>query len=209
LLKDFQLIAQSNFIMHTNNLRLTNSQYGFTLIELMVTIAVLSILITIAVPSFSSIIASNRVTTTTNDLFGSLTQAKSEAIRRGNRVTICPSTDGVSCQTGTTTWAVGWITFLDTSRDTNPVVDAGENILQINQFTNTGIVLNGSIPYASFASDGTSKLISGAFQNGKIRVCSKSSSLTNDNRARDINLLRTGRISITKPTGVSADCEAS
>ena len=56
-------------------------QNGFTLVELMVTVAVLAILSTIAYPSFQSTIRSNRVATTTNELIASLALARSEAIK--------------------------------------------------------------------------------------------------------------------------------
>lgn len=57
-------------------------QNGFTLVELMVTVAVLAILSTIAYPSFQSTIRSNRVATTTNELIASLALARSEAIKK-------------------------------------------------------------------------------------------------------------------------------
>lgn len=174
----------------------------------MVTIAILAILSMIAIPSFNQLIASVRVTTATNDLFGSLQEAKSEAIRRGSRITLCPSTDGSTCQTTTPTWTVGWISFVDTTRDTDAVVDSGEAILKVTQSTSADVIIQASTDYASFSSDGTAKTINGAFLNSTVRVCHPSSALSNDARARDIRILRTGRVLITKPTGIDSTCPA-
>ena len=56
---------------------------GFTLIELMVTLTVMAILLSIAAPSFTSLMAANRMSTQTNEFIGALNLARSEAVRRG------------------------------------------------------------------------------------------------------------------------------
>jgi type IV fimbrial biogenesis protein FimT len=193
---------------HSIQKSLPSQVRGFTLIELMVTIALLAILTTLAAPSFAKLIASTRLSSATNELYTSLVQAKSDAIRLGSRVTVCPSSNGSSCITsGTPTWTTGWITFSDTTRAATPSVDAGEKILQIGQALDASISIRGSLGYASFASDGSAKLINGGLYTAKIRVCSPSASLNDNERARDISILRSGRVEITKPTtGVSAAC---
>lgn len=70
---------------------------GFTLIELMVTLAVAAVLMAIAIPSFTSIINSSRLTSTANELVSSLQLARSEALRRNTRVRVCRSVNGTSC----------------------------------------------------------------------------------------------------------------
>lgn len=84
----------------TNTARRT-VENGFTLVELLVTISVVAILATVAVPSFNATIRSNRVVGAANELLTMLHYARSEAIRSNALVILCASTDGSTCATTT------------------------------------------------------------------------------------------------------------
>lgn len=84
--------------------------HGFTLVELMVTLAVLAILASIAVPGFQNLIQNNRATSMANELTTAMNLARSEAVKRGIEVSVCP--DGGTWWDGTTG---GW--FIDISDD--------------------------------------------------------------------------------------------
>jgi type IV fimbrial biogenesis protein FimT len=98
---------------------------GFTLVELMVTLAVAAILATLAIPSFWNIIQNNRATTEANELVSALHFARSEAIKRATRVSLCPSTNQTGC-TGGTDWSDGWIIFVDTAASDSSAAVVGE-----------------------------------------------------------------------------------
>lgn len=93
---------------------------GFSLIELMVTIAILAILVAIGLPSFQGSMRSNLVATGTNELMASLALARSEAIRSPGGAGICASQDGESCGG---TWNDGWIVWSDLDGDGEPGED--------------------------------------------------------------------------------------
>lgn len=90
---------------------------GFTLIELMVTIAIVAILAAIAFPSFRYTLRNNRAATATNDLMASFSLARSEAVRSARGSGICTSTDGVNCGG---TWDDGWMVWINNDADTAP-----------------------------------------------------------------------------------------
>ena len=112
--------------MHTQK----RSNRGFTLIELMLVVAVLGIIVLIAAPSFQRAIHSNQLRTETSRLLSALNLARSEAISRNAIVSLCPSryaSDGVAACSKT--YADGWIIFTNSDRDR--VVDEGsDNIVK-------------------------------------------------------------------------------
>jgi len=85
---------------------------GFSITELMVVVAIVAILLGIGAPSYRYITNSYRMSAEVNGLLGDLQYARAEAIREGQTVTACVSSDGASC-TGDADWARGWIVFSD------------------------------------------------------------------------------------------------
>ena len=82
---------------------------GFTLVELMVTIAVLAIVLSVAAPSFLGLIQGNRTQTLSQDLLGAVQLARAEAVKRRQTVLVCRRNDaGTDCAEGTD-WTAGWL----------------------------------------------------------------------------------------------------
>ncbi|GAA5185069.1 Tfp pilus assembly protein FimT/FimU [Niveibacterium umoris] len=106
------------------------NQKGFTLIELMFVMAVTAILMAIAVPSFSDLIARQRIASAASDFSTDLALARMEAMRRGGRATVCASTDGTTCAGGTA-WRTGWIVFADTNG--NGAHEAAEPLIKVRR----------------------------------------------------------------------------
>jgi type IV fimbrial biogenesis protein FimT len=98
---------------------------GFTLVELLVTLVVVSILLAVGAPAFQDFIKNNRVTGQTNDLVSAIQLARSEALKRGTNMVVCASTDQATC-TGKDTWARGWIVFSDLNLNNAPDVGTGK-----------------------------------------------------------------------------------
>jgi len=145
---------------------------GFTLMELMVTLSIAGILLGIAIPSFNDSIRNNRLTVYTNEFVTFLNLARSEAVKRGVRVTICKSSDSSTC-TNAGDWSQGWILFNDLNA--NAAYDsATETILKVHEGlgNNTAMIGNANVDtYISYVPSGQSQLIGGAFQAGTIKIC--------------------------------------
>lgn len=94
---------------------------GFTVIELMIVIAIAAILATLAGPSFTSFMNNTSQNSAFSQLQGDLNRARSEAIKRNARVLVCNSTTGSSCSTATD-WSSGWVVCFDA--DANNDCDA-------------------------------------------------------------------------------------
>jgi type IV fimbrial biogenesis protein FimT len=82
---------------------------GVTLIELVVTLALLAVLVALAVPSFSDAGLPSQLRAVADKLVGAVQFARSEAIKRDTTVVLCASADGQTCDAGATNWNEGWI----------------------------------------------------------------------------------------------------
>lgn len=85
-------------------------QSAFTLVELMVTIAILAIIATLAAPNLSQMLRNTKVNTSSGDILSFLQQSRTEALRLGKTVTVCGSSDGSSCLSANKrNWSTGLI----------------------------------------------------------------------------------------------------
>ncbi len=108
--------------------RRTHSR-GFTLLELLIVVAIVGIIVAIAAPSFQNTIRSSSITSSRDVLAGAIKMARGEAIFRKTPATICASIDQASCSGGSD-WEQGWIVFSDLNGDRS--LDAGETLIDVN-----------------------------------------------------------------------------
>jgi len=105
-----------------NNTLEASNEKGFTLVELIITLAIASILLSMAVPSFTTTIKNNRLTTQANELISSINYARSEAIRRGT---------SVSLTSASVNWHTGWVIAdnNDTTIRNHEAFDSGSSLV--------------------------------------------------------------------------------
>lgn len=174
---------------------------GFTLVELLAVLAIASVLLGAAAPAFTALVRSVKLTTATNDLFGGLLLARSEAAKRNSRAVVCKSADGATC-TAAGGWEQGWIVFHDA--DNNALRDASEPVISRMQALPEDLRLSGNLNvarYVSYSPTGESRLVGGGFQAGTITLCHPS---LRGGEARSIVISASGRPRVQK-TSV-ADC---
>lgn len=163
---------------------------GFTLVELLVVVALAALLQSLAAPAFSSMVDSVRLTSAVNALLSSLHFARSEAIKRNSRAVVCKSANGSGCSSSGG-WEQGWLVFHDANN--NAALDAGEAVLSYQEAWTGSLRFNGNAPvanYVSFTPMGRTQYTSGAFQAGTLTVCPLSATPI---EARQIVISSTGR----------------
>jgi type IV fimbrial biogenesis protein FimT len=176
---------------------------GFTLIELVITIALLAILIGMALPSFRATIQNNRMTAQANEMVTALQFARSEALKRSAPVTVCASdTSQDPAQCGSD-WSAGWLAFVD-----GQIEGAGSvSIVQrLREWPPTRgdmtISHNGPEDFVRYLADGRADRISYPSSSGnnpppawiyqlRIPDCTRDT-------ARDLEVGPTGRIAVTR-----------
>ena len=165
---------------------------GVTLIELMVSIGILGILVAVAIPSFTSIMINYRLTSIANTFVASAQLARSEAIKRNGKVTMCKSADGLTCTTGG--WQQGWILYQDVNN--NGAINSPEDVII---HTESAAAANFSMTfvdnYISFIATGGTELTNGAPQFGTVNLCSQSAPV---GPARQMVINAVGRLRVSK-----------
>lgn len=159
---------------------------GFTLVELMVVLAVFAFLTLVATPGFGRLATEQRIITSTNSLLSALNLTRSEAIRRGQRVSLCPSTDGETCSADTP-YDHGWIVFAGPPE--GEPLDVAGPIIRYEPPMRTGISATGNgamARYVSYLPTGQTRQLGGGLLMGRITLC-------NDGIGRSIVINRVGR----------------
>lgn len=170
--------------------RHTRSTCGHTLAELLVVLAIGSVLTGLAIPSLAGLVAQQRQTGVVQRFVGALHHARDEAIKRNGRVVLCKSAGAGSCSP-VGGWEQGWLMFHDANN--NAARDPAEALIAESGPMPPGWRLEGNIPvarYVSYRANGSSALISGAFQAGSFTLCAPNKSLAASQR---IILSATGR----------------
>ena len=129
-------------------------QRGFTMLELVVVMSIVAILMAIAIPSYRYVTNGNRIAAEINGLLGDLQYARAEAVKQGQTVTVCVSSNGTAC-TGGTSWQKGWIVFSDVNGDQNYTA-AADTLLRVQAtFTSTDtFTANNNLTAVTFNREG-------------------------------------------------------
>ncbi len=134
----------------------TKRQTGFTLYELLITVLVIGVILTIGVPNMAEFTQNSRLTSASNDLLSSFQLARSEAARSKTNITICASDNSLDAAANCGgAFNDGWIIFMDIDGDLNRA-GAGENVLRAHPAPPSGVTVtpdNGAT-YFSFAGTG-------------------------------------------------------
>lgn len=110
---------------------------GYTALELLIAMAIGALLLSLAVPAFTTMVLDSRQTAAVNRMIHGMHVARHEALKSDADVVMCRSTSGRQClHSGT--WNSGLIVFVNRDRDSPPRVDPGEPILQFE----TGLMVN-------------------------------------------------------------------
>ena len=172
---------------------------GFTLAELMLTIAVAGVLAAIAIPNMRDFIRNNRLAAGSNDVLRSLQVARSEAIKRQQVVTVCassnPDLDDASCSDGKLT---GWFVFIDANN--NWQRDTDEEILERARVDEGVSVSNDATGKVSFAPSGFANSTPGQTPVSRVVLCdARGNKQIGDNSiARTLIIEPTGRARVSK-----------
>lgn len=182
------------------------SSSGFTLIELMITLAIAAILLMVAVPNLSAYRRNAELTSAANTFMASLNTARSEAMKRGRNAMVVPTNNGSN-------WNDGWVVFVDIDRSQNynestdtvvasqAALPAGINITGVNSAA-------GGTPYVMFDASGYSRLKAGGFGALSLSMARTEGTVAEQlDQTRRIIIASTGRVRICKPlSATDANC---
>lgn len=169
-----------------DNRSLLPDAVGFTLVELLITLSVMTILLVLAIPSFRDMLMNNRVLAQTDALTSALNYARSSALTQNLNVVVCPlnAVGSTTCGGG---WQNGWIVV-------SQPATGGPILLQVHNMGTNDPVLTANTLSVTFDSRGI------ATTQANFKSC--------DNRggpfARSVNVLPTGFVQASSDMGLAA-----
>ena len=169
---------------------------GFTLLELMITLIVAALIVSIGVPNFQGVMQNQRLSSATNELVMSINLAKGEAIKRVAYVSVCKSSNGVTCGAAASSWNAGWIVFANATVTNLGTRDFGDDMIRVtpgmrSEFTLEPIgTIDGFISFRPSGTLGTAV----ANMTGTFTICDERGAAY----ARGIVLLPSGTWSVSK-----------
>lgn len=178
------------------------SARGFTLVELAITVVVLSVLMAMAAPLFTGMSNGNRLTSNANEIVAAMQIARSEAVRRNAPTFFCQSTNGTTCS-NVSPWQ-GWLVYADADRDN--VADADEivraGVIEAPvEIVSSPSVANGEM---IFRADGLAYTAGNDLLEANMRVCLP---VTDPElNVRDVNIAIGGRITVRPPINEAGIC---
>lgn len=180
-------------------------QSGLTLVELLIGIAVLVILMTVGIPSYTQFIKNNRLAGQTNDLVVAFQLARNEAVKHGSGATICASDDQATCS-GSTEWSTGWIVFSDLDQEGDLEAGSGaclateDCIVRTRQRLEGGNALSADVSQVRYQPNGLLQEADIPGGTDRLTFTLVSENCSND-QTRIITVSRHGHTNLTK-----ADC---
>jgi type IV fimbrial biogenesis protein FimT len=178
--------------LRARNVKHWKGAHGFTLIELMVAIAILAILLGIAVPSFNDAALGSKLGSYANSFVSGTSLARSEAIKRNTTIVLCASANGTSCATSGG-WEQGWIVACRTT-DNIACDGAGPNWLVFQK--------QSALPSGFKATEGSALISMNFAPSGvgttaaNITICRATPTV--GTQQRQIQVSATGRASISR-----------
>ncbi len=175
---------------------------GFTLVELAITVVVLSVLMAMAAPLFTGMSNGNRLTSNANEIVAAMQIARSEAVRRNAPTFFCQSTNGTTCS-NVSPWQ-GWLVYADADRDN--VADADEIVRSGVIETPMEIVSSPNVANGEmiFRADGLAYTAGNDLLEANMRVCLP---VTDPElNVRDVNIAIGGRITVRPPINAAGIC---
>ena len=170
---------------------------GFTLIEGLITVSIVSILASIAIPNFTEMVNRNRISAASNEFLSALMFARSEAAKRSITVSVCGSTDGQSCD-APNNYASGWLIFTDCGEDsTYDAITVTTCDLDGNGVNDPDLLLRVQQPIRSVSIIGTTAALntySYSFSGRPPSPASFSVGPEGTTATKIINVARTGRV---------------
>lgn len=171
---------------------------GFTLIELMIGLAILAIVMLIGIPAMSGFINANRLTAQSNELLSAIQLARSEAIRLNRNIMFCNTSDSATCNVSSGRWSA-WLVLdplNNTVLQTSSMLDDDITVLSDSGISQDRVIFT---PMGLARNSANIRLA----LNGIIRVCSVNAA---DPNYRDVRFTSGGRTEVDRPDSGSGAC---